>query len=353
MPARSRYSGRVKARAPAAIVKKRGVTIHAVARQAGVSISTVSRIINGSAYVAEDKRRAVEAAMQALGFQPNYLAKTLMTGRSMSIGVIAEDIVSPHYADVIRGIEHALLDTPYNPVVNSGHWSRTYETRAIETQIYRHVDGLLLLGSTLPDDALLDVASRVPLVMFGRVVPGLEAHCLSMDQRRGAYLATRHLIELGHRAIVHLGGPALQQDALERRHGYRQALLDNDLPVRPDLELTGDFIEQPAYQALLHLLETRVPFTAVFAANDQMAAGARLALHRKGLRVPDDVSLVGFDDVPASAYTIPPLTTVRQPTYHIGQGLATHLLNVVQGRPSQLPAFELSLVIRESTRVLR
>ena len=123
--------------------------------------------------------------------------------------------------------------------------------------------------------------------------------------------------------------------------------------MRPDLELTGDFIEQPAYQALLHLLETRVPFTAVFAANDQMAAGARLALHRKGLRVPDDVSLVGFDDVPASAYTIPPLTTVRQPTYHIGQGLATHLLNVVQGRPSQLPAFELSLVIRESTRVLR
>lgn len=334
-------------------MKKQGITIHEVAREAGVSVSTVSRTINGTAFVAEDKRLAVEEAMSALGFRPNYLAKTLMTGRSMSIGVIAEDIVSPYYADVIRGIEHAMLDTLYQPIVNSGHWSRRYETRAIETLIYRKVDGLLLLGSTLPDETLREMATRVPLVVFGRQVSGLEEHSLTLDQHRGAYLATRHLIELGHRSIVHLRGPAEQQDSEERLSGYRRALEDNDLPVRPELELPGDFLEQPAYQALTHLLDARVPFTAVFAANDQMAAGARLALYRKGLRVPDDISLVGFDDLPASAFTSPPLTTVHQPTYQIGLALAEHILKVVQGSPSHLPSFGLSLIVRESTRHLR
>jgi len=334
-------------------VNRGTVTIHEVAREAGVSISTVSRIINGTAYVADDKRQAVERAMLKLGFRPNYLAKTLMTGRSMSIGVIAEDIVSPYYADVIRGVEHAMLDTPYQPIVNSGHWSRKYESRAVETLIYRKVDAMLLLGSTLPDGTLQEIASRVPLVVFGRTVPGLEEHCLALDNVHGAYLATRHLIELGHRNIVHVRGPQGQQDAEDRLHGYRTALAENDVPHRPELEILGDFTEQPAYQALTHLLDARVPFTAVFAANDQMAAGARLALHRKGLRVPEDVSLVGFDDLPSSAFTSPPLTTVHQPTYRIGLALATHLLNVVQDLPSQLPAFDLTLVVRESTRPLR
>lgn len=330
-----------------------GVTINDVAREAGVSISTVSRIINGTAFVADDKRRAVETAMQRLGFQPNYLARTLITGRSMTVGVIAEDIVSPFYADVIRGVEHALLDTPYQPVLNSGHWSTQYETRAIDTLIYRKVDALLLLGSTLGDDTLRDVAGRVPLILFGRRVPGLESHCLTLDQRGAALNATRHLIELGHRRIVHLHGPPGQQDAQERRAGYRDALTGNGLTLHPELELQGDFLEQSAAQALTHLLDARVPFTAVFAGNDQMAAGARLALHRRGLRVPDDVSLIGFDDLPASAFTIPPLTTVRQPTYQIGQALARHALHVLAGEASSLPDFDLPLILRESTRPLR
>lgn len=334
-------------------VKKQGGTINEVAREAGVSISTVSRIINGTAFVAEDKRRAVEAAMQRLDFQPNYLARTLITGRSMTVGVIAEDIVSPFYADVIRGVEHALLDTPYQPVLNSGHWSTRHETRAIDTLIYRKVDALLLLGSTLTDDTLRGVAGRVPLILFGRRVPGLESHCLTLDQRGAALNATRHLIELGHRRIVHLHGPPGQQDAQERREGYRDALTGSGLPLHPELELQGDFLEQSAAQALTHLLDARVPFTAVFAGNDQMAAGARLALYRRGLRVPDDVSLIGFDDLPASAFTIPPLTTVRQPTYQIGQALARHALNVLAGQPSTLPDFDLPLIMRESTRPLR
>lgn len=334
-------------------VRKQDITINEVAREAGVSVSTVSRIINGTAFVADNKRVAVEQALQKLGFRPNYLAKTLSTGRSMSIGVIAEDIVSPYYADVIRGIEHAMLDTAYHPVLNSGHWSRTYETQAIETQIYHKVDALLLLGSTLPDAALQEIAERVPLFVFGRRVSGLEGRCLVLDQCQGAFIATRHLIELGHRNIVHVRGPEHQQDAEERLRGYTLALHDNDLEFRPELVIQGDFLELTAYQSALHLIDTRLPFTAVFAANDQMATGVRLAMYRRGLRIPDDVSLVGFDDLPGSAFTTPPLTTVQQPTYQIGRSLAECILNVLQGLPLQLPTFELMLMVRESTKLIR
>ncbi|GGS25587.1 hypothetical protein GCM10008961_16330 [Deinococcus knuensis] len=151
------------------------------------------------------------------------------------------------------------MDTPYHPVVNSGHWSRAYETKAIETLIHRGTDAPLLLGSTLSDETLTGVAARVPLILFGRTVPGLEGQCLTLDQRHGAHLATRHLIELGHRATVHLSGPREQQDADERLLGYRQALQDNDIPLRPELEVPGDFVEQPAYRAVTHLLNTNVP----------------------------------------------------------------------------------------------
>ncbi|WP_288431924.1 substrate-binding domain-containing protein [uncultured Deinococcus sp.] len=334
-------------------MKKSGTTITEVARVAGVSVSTVSRTINGTAFVAEDKRQAVNRALQELGFQPNYLAKSLITGRSMTVGVIAEDIVSPYYADVIRGFEHGLFDTPYQPVLQSGHWSQQRESGAIETLIYRKVDALVLLGSTLPGEELLDIAGRVPLVVFGRHVPELDARCLTLDQYQGAYLATRHLIELGHRDIAHLRGPDGQQDAEERLRGYQAALRDNDLPSPPELVVQGDFLEQAAYQGTLRLLGNGCPFTAIFAANDQMAVGARLALYRQGLRVPDDVSLVGFDDLPGSAFTTPPLTTVHQPTYQIGRALAAHTLGLLQGETPTLPDFPLTLSIRESTRSLR
>ncbi|GEM44596.1 LacI family DNA-binding transcriptional regulator [Deinococcus cellulosilyticus] len=330
-------------------MKKRNVTINEVARAAGVSISTVSRIINGTAFVAEDKREAVEAALKQLGFQPNYLARTLISGRSMSIGVIAEDIVSPYFADVIRGIEHHLLDTDYQPILNSGHWSSPYELRAIETLIYRKVDALILLGSTLEDSKLLEIAERVPLFIFGRIVKGLEDRCLALDQFKGGYLATRHLIELGHRDIVHITGPENHLDALERLRGYQTALEDSGIPFQPQLVLQGDFLERTAYLSTLKLIESLSSFTAIFAANDQMAAGARLALYRKGLRIPDDVSLVGYDDLPGTAFMSPPLTTVHQPTYDIGQALAKHVLQVIQEELAEMPEFELSLVVREST----
>jgi len=334
-------------------MNKPKVTIHEVAREAGVSVSTVSRTINGTAYVAPEKRVAVEAALERLGFQPNYLARTLISGRSMSVGILAEDIVSPYYADVIRGIEHALLDTEYQPVLNSGHWTRAYERRAIDTLIYRKVDALILLGSTLSDEELLAVSQQVPLLLFGRRVPGLEERCLVLDQFRGGYAATRHLIEMGHRDIVHLRGPDAQEDARERLRGYQAALREYGIAPDPRLILPGDFLEPTAYQATLGLIEGLTAFTAIFAANDQMAAGARLALYRKGVRVPDDVSLIGFDDLPGTAFTSPPLTTVHQPTYAIGQALAGAVLAVLGGSAFTFPPFELSVMVRDSTARLQ
>ncbi len=169
-----------------------------------------------------------------------------------------------------------------------------------------------------------------------------------MDDFRAAYEATRYLIGLGHRRIAHIAGPTHHQDAVDRYAGYRRALSDANLPIDEQIIFVGDFTEQSGLLATQSLLNRALMFSAIFAANDQMAYGARLALYRHGIRVPDDISLIGFDDQPASAYTTPPLTTVRQPTHAIGQAAAQAILRLLNGQPPALPALSTELIIRES-----
>ncbi|AFZ66632.1 LacI family DNA-binding transcriptional regulator [Deinococcus peraridilitoris] len=332
---------------------KATVTLEQVALASGVSVSTVSRILNGSANVSPNKRAAVEQAVAQLDYKPNVLARGLARGRTMSIGVVTQDVSSPFYGDMLRGIEHGLSGSGYLPIFADGHWHPEEENAAIDVLLGRKVDALIVLGGAVADERLLEVSATLPLLVFGRQIPEIAEQCLRLNNERGAYLLTKHLIEFGHRRIAHIAGPSAHRDACDRLAGYRAALTDAGLNVIPELILEGDFLESSGFMAATRLFEGREVFSAIFAANDQMAYGARLALHRKGVRVPDDISLVGFDDLPSSTFCTPPLTTVRQPTYDLGIAVAGSVLRMLAGERPRLPHIELQLVLRESTALLR
>ena len=325
------------------------ITIHDIARAAGVSPSTVSRVLTGNAPVAKQKRDAVNAAVKKLRYRPNASAQGLVRGRTGAVGVLTQSIASPFYGEILLGIERGLADSEYLAIIASGNWRTEDELSALNLLSGRRVDGLIVLPGVISDDHLRQVAEDLPLVVIGRFVAGMESRCLRIDDRQAAYDATRYLIGLGHERIVHISGPRSHQDAVDRRAGYTHALTQAGLPIDQQLIVEGDYTEQSGLLAIQSLLSRVVLFSAIFAANDQMAYGARLALYRNGIRIPDDISLVGFDDQPSSAYTAPPLTTVRQPTLDIGRAAAQAVLSILSEQQVAMPKLTTELIIREST----
>jgi LacI family transcriptional regulator len=324
------------------------ITIHDIAREAGVSASTVSRVLTGSVPVAPEKRDAVQAAVKKLRYHPNVSAQGLVRGRTGALGVLTQSIASPFYGEIMLGIEQGLANSGYHAMIASGNWRTEDELTALDLLSGRRVDALIILPGVIPDDRQRQVAAELPLGVIGRSVAGLERHCLRIDDERAAYEATRYLVGLGHERIAHIAGSQSHHDAVDRRAGYGRALAEAGLALDPRLIVEGDYTEPSGLLAVQALLGGGALFSAIFAANDQMACGARLALYRNGIRVPEDVSLVGFDDQPSSAYTTPPLTTVRQPTLDIGRAAAGAALALLAGRPAALPTLGAELIIRES-----
>lgn len=326
------------------------VTLQMVAQAAGVSPSTVSRILNGTAAVADDKRQAVEEAIARLGFVPNPVARGLAGGRTLSVGVVTQAIDSPFYGVALRGIEDTLDKAGYSPLFVSGHWNAVEEARCIDMLRARRVDGIIVLDGRLADSALRACARALPLVVTGRKLKAANLFAMQFNNFEGARLATEHLLALGHQRIAFIAGDAGHPDALERERGYRAALEAAGRPFDPALMVPGLFHEEGGLAAIERLLEARQRFTAIFAANDQMAVGACLTLHRQGMRVPQDMSVVGFDDLLASRHTLPPLTTVHQPAYEMGQLAAQAMLQMLQGERPSVVVPAPRLVVRESTQ---
>ena len=325
-------------------------TLQAVAEAAGVSPSTVSRILTGNAPVSPNKQEAVRQAIARMGFVPNPTARGLAGGRTLTIGVITQSIDSPFYGGALRGIEDVLDRAGYQAIFMSGHWSAATEARCVEALRARRVDGLIVLTGRLSAAALREAARERPVVVTGRSVKADRLHAIGFDNRAGARLATEHLLALGHRQIAFIGGDPAQADARARLQGYQAALKAAGVPLRPELLMPGLFTEESGLVAVNHLLDSRVPFTAIQAANDQMAFGACLGLHRRGLRVPDDVSLVGFDDLAGASFMLPPLTTVRHPAYAIGRAAADGVLQLLRDENPTASAPQPQMVLRESTR---
>ncbi len=335
------------------MAKTKKVSIQDIARRAGVSKSTVSRVLNRATAVAPDKESAVLEAVSDLNYQPNIFARGLAGGQSMTIGVLTQNVGSPFYDAIMAGVISALEGSRYWPIFADGRWQERVEEKALQTLMSRHVDGLILVGGTLSVQALHTINEQSPLLVVARQIPEFAERCLFIDNFEAAYQATHYLIELGHRRIAHISGMENHQDASQRREGYAQALADAGIELNPNLIVEGTFRQQSGVLAVETLLAQRQTFSAIFAANDQMAMGARLALFRRGIRVPDDVSLIGFDDQSGAAFMTPPLTTVRQPATEMGEAAARILLHLLKNEPYEIPRFPTQLIIRESTSALR
>ena len=270
----------------------------------------------------------------------------------MSVGVVTQTLDSPFYGVALRGIEDELDPAGYCPLFVSGHWDPRTEQRCMDVLRSRRVDGIIVLTGRLSDGALKQCAKEMPVVVTGRSVRGSNLFALNFDNFEGARQATQYLLALGHRRIAFISGVAEHPDAVDRQRGYEAALSEAGIELDPHLMVPGFFHEESGVQAMEQLLGRRHRFTAVFAANDQMALGACLALHRRGLKVPQDVSVMGFDDLAASRYFLPPLSTVHHPAYELGQIAARTMLQLLaRERPSvQLPAPR--VIPRESTAAL-
>jgi LacI family transcriptional regulator len=307
-------------------MKARPPTILDVARAAGVSTATVSRAMNGG-LVSPAARASVEAAVARLGYRPNTVARGLATGRTGVIGVIVPDVAGPLYAQMARGIEDVTEPLGLQFFMLTDNRSAELERRAITTLLERRVDGLVLIGSRLERAALEALlGSGTAIVLVEREGADVPFASISLDNEGGAYAATRYLVECGHRRIAHVTG--LRAAGERRRAGYLRALADAGLEPGPLLE--GDFSEDSGVAAAAPLLAQR-GVTAVFCANDRIALGLSSALIAAGVLLPDDLSLVGFDDLPFSAFLSPALTTVRQDARVMGRLAAQRVVAAMSG----------------------
>ena len=325
------------------------VTLSMVADRAGVSAATVSRILNNTAVVSAAKRQAIDDAIAALGYVPNPVARGLAGGKTFSIGIITQNLDSPFYGASMRGIEIELEAAGYSALFVSGHWHADEEARCVDVLRSRRVDGIILLTGRLSDSSLKRIAKQMPLVVTGRSLKAPQLYSLNFDNLEGARLATEKLIQLGHRDIAFVGGVEDHPDAVDRHQGYAAALQQYKIPYDKRLVLPGQYIEESGILAIEELFKRKRAFTAIFAANDQMAWGAALGLHRRGVRVPHDVSLIGFDDLTTSTYTTPPLSTIRQPAQEIGRLAALSMLALLRGERPHYALPTPQWVEREST----
>lgn len=329
------------------------VTLQMVARQAGVSPSTVSRILNGTAKVSEAKRISVERAIESLGFRPNLVARSLAGGRTMTVGVLTQYIDSPFYGAGVRGIEEILTGRGFTPIVTSGLWDENRERRSLWEFIERKVDGLIVLTSRLSDEELKAFAEKVPLVVIGRDLGPSQVQSIDFDNCSAGRIAAEHLLNLGHREIAVIMGLKDHKDSDERLDGILEAIESVGLSIDTKLVMVGDYHERGGHRAMRSIISGGSPFSAVIALNDQMALGAMLALRQSGLRVPEDISVVGMDDLPATAFFAPPLTSVGQPVYQMGKRAAELLLEWISGElvgPQAAQVVEPYLAVRESTK---
>ena len=333
-------------------VMTKATTIQDIARQAGVSKSTVSRVLNKTTPVHPDKAEAVMAAARQLGFEPNQFARSLASGRSMTVGILTQNLGSPFYDAIAQGAIAELEESGYSPIFADGRWESKVEKQAIRSLLGRRVDGLLLIGGQLTGGELKTLCGDLPRVTMARHLPAKQHCCMYVDNVQGGFLATQHLVRHGHKKIAFIGGLKHHPDAKDRLQGYQQALKKSGIRFVPGLVLDGDFSATAGHKAVHALIKSRREFTAILAANDTSAYGARLALDQHGLRVPQDVSLVGYDDQAESAFMIPPLTTVHQPAHMLGETGAKAIVDAIQGQDVPSQVFLPELRCRESVATI-
>jgi LacI family transcriptional regulator len=327
-------------------------TIYEVSKLAGVSLATVSRVINKTAPVREATREKVEAAMKELGYRPNSVAQSLASNRSNSIGILVPELGGPFYAELLSRIENEFRRVGKHVIIAAGHSDEELERESIEFLRSRNCDALILHVEAVSDDYLRGLAdSGCAFVLMNRLVEQLADRCINLDNLLGGYLATKHLLELGHRTIAYVSGPMWKRDAQERYQGHQRALQEFGVPFDSNLVFEGDYQETGGVKALQYFRSLDKPFTALVCANDEMASGAITTAHDLGMDLPTQLSVVGFDNVNFAHYTYPKLTTIDYPLGEIGHMAAQWVLKNVYQQPIKdiRAVFAPQLVIRDST----
>jgi DNA-binding LacI/PurR family transcriptional regulator len=328
-------------------------TIYDVARLAGVSTATVSRALNGTGQIAPATRATIEAAVEQLGYRPNTIARSLVTKSTQTIALLLPDITNPFYAALVSGIQQTALAQGWTMLLCTTESDAEREEHYLRVLRAKQVDGALVDGLVLPRDRIARfVEDGFPIVCLDRDIDSRSIPLVQVDNRLGGRIATRHLVDLGHTRIAHVTGAGELGISDERLAGYRDALTQARLPVDFQLVEEGRFTDDGGHDAARRLLEREPDLTAIFAANDLSALGVMNAVAEAGRRVPDDVSVVGFDDLHLSAYTSPPLTTIRQPAVEIATLATEILIGLTRGQQAERMRhlLEPELVVRASTR---
>jgi len=334
----------------------KGATIYSVAERAGVSVATISRMVNGSGYVGRQSRSRIQEAMEALQFEPNGLARSLNTKQSELLALLLTDIANPFSAQIARGVQDAARGAGYVPIICSTDTPEA-ERDTVRALRRKRVDGLILtpMQGERSDENMellhLLCDRGMAMVCIGRRPVHPHADEVSTDTIAGARAAVAHLAALGHRRIGFIGGQISRGVAMGRLAGYRQGLADAELPADVSLVREGELDEDSGRRETLALLSLPHPPTAIFCVNDRTAFGALAALAERGRRVPEDVSVVGFDDIPLAALIRPTLTTVRQPAHELGRLATTFLLERIAHpeTPHQRSVLPCQLVARQSS----
>lgn len=326
-------------------------TIKEVAREAGVSVATVSRVMNDSGPVnAETRRRILEVANE-LNYVPNSAARSLIMARTNTLGVLLPDLYGEFFSEVIRGIDHTAHQQGYHLLVSSSHNDRAEIEAAIKAMRGR-VDGLIVMSPDIDAHSLQDnLPDTLPAVLLNCAVNGSSFASVEIDNRGGAAAMVRHLQDLGHRRIAVITGNENNHDSQQRLESYR-LLMQERGTYEPELEVQGAFTETSGYEAMKRILELSVRPSAVFAFNDSMAVGALSALQEAGVDVPREMSVCGFDDIPMSRYLNPPLTSVHVPMVNLGSEAMSRLIDAVRlenQHARKRRTLETTLVVRRST----
>lgn len=326
-------------------------TIRTVAAKAGVSIATVSRFLNGSAHINAETEARVRKAIDDLSYLPNASARSLATNTTRTIALIFPKLSGPFFSELIRGAETEASAAGYHLLIYSVGGSTAGDEDQTLGLLTTKVDGLILASRGVQQNDVRDLQRQgMSIVLLGEEPGEITGDSIRPDNTGGAMQIVTHLLEHGYRRIAFIQGPETQTHAQERLHGYRNALYAHGLPCAPELILPGAFDERSGYTAMQQLLQQHPRPEAVFAANDQMAIGAMAAIYESGLRIPEDVALVGFDDIEPARYLRPPLTTVHQDMVGQGQLAVRMLLARVQGSetPPETRVIPTELVIRRS-----
>jgi LacI family transcriptional regulator len=327
-------------------------TIYQVSELAGVSLATVSRVMNNSSKVSPKTREKVLAAMAELNYQPNSIAQSLASRRSNCVGVLVSELHGPIFGSLVSSIEAELRLADKFTIFAVGHSDEEKEKEGINFLVSRNCDALILHLEAVSDGFLRQLRKNpMPFVVINRDVRGLKRNCISLDNELGGFEATRHLLELGHREIAYITGPMTWGDAQDRLAGHKRALAAFGVSFDENLMIEGDYLVSGGNRAMQDLFDRGVGFSAVVCANDEMAVGAIEVIREHGKSIPDEISVVGFDNVRWAPFLNPKLTTVNYPIREMGRMAARWVRrNVYEETDVEIQShFKPTLVVREST----